>query len=79
MKTLGNIIRLVFGRIFIAIEYFISSIPLFISIIGIPFGVQTIKLGVWHYGLWQRNKIKAGNSAVVNNYESNMDSLGNLD
>lgn len=37
----------------IAIEYFIASIGLMITIIGIPFGIQTIKLGVlslWPFG-----------------------------
>jgi len=66
MKTLGNIIWLVFGGIFIAIEYFISSIPLFISIIGIPFGVQTIKLGVlalWPFG--KETRLKEGNSGCL--------------
>ena len=44
MKILGNIIWLIFGGILIAIEYFISSIALFITIIGIPFGLQHFKL-----------------------------------
>lgn len=53
MKILGNIIWLLFGGIFIALEYFISSLVLFITIIGIPFGLQTLKLGVlalWPFG-----------------------------
>ena len=53
MKFLGNIIWLVFGGIFIAIEYFVSSFILFITIIGIPFALQTMKLGVvalWPFG-----------------------------
>lgn len=53
MKILGNIIWLIFGGIFIALEYFISSIALFITIIGIPFGLQTLKLGIlslWPFG-----------------------------
>ena len=53
MKTLGNIIWLVFGGIFTALEYFIASIPLFITIIGIPFALQTMKLGMlalWPFG-----------------------------
>lgn len=53
MNGIGNIIWLVFGGIIIAIEYFISSIFLFITIIGIPFGLQTLKLGVlalWPFG-----------------------------
>ena len=53
MKILGNIIWVVFGGLFIAIEYFVSSVGLFITIIGIPFGLQTLKLGVlalWPFG-----------------------------
>lgn len=53
MKILGNIIWLVFGGILIALEYFITSIGLFITIVGIPFGLQTIKLGIlalWPFG-----------------------------
>ncbi len=53
MKTIGNLIWLIFGGLAIAIEYFIGSIALMITIIGIPFGLQTIKLGVlaiWPFG-----------------------------
>jgi len=53
MKTLGNIIWLLFGGIFIALEYFISSLFLCITVIGIPFGIQTFKLGtlaLWPFG-----------------------------
>ena len=50
MKILGNIIWLLFGGIIIAVEYLISSIALMITIIGIPFGIQTLKLGM--FALW---------------------------
>ena len=53
MKVIGNIIWLLLGGFAIALEYFISSIALFVTIIGIPFGLQTIKLGVlalWPFG-----------------------------
>ncbi len=53
MKTFGNIIWLLFGGILTALEYFISSIILCITIIGIPFGLQTLKLGIlalWPFG-----------------------------
>ncbi len=43
MRILGNIVWLVFGGITIAIEYVISSLLLFVTIIGIPFGLQTLK------------------------------------
>lgn len=44
MNTLGNIIWFIFGGLFVAIEYVISSIILCLTIIGIPFAVQTFKL-----------------------------------
>ena len=53
MTTLGNLIWLLFGGIFIAIEYLISSIILMITFIGIPFGLQTLKmasLALWPFG-----------------------------
>lgn len=46
MNTLGNLIWLIFGGIFIFLEYLFGSILLFISIIGIPFGIQTLKLAM---------------------------------
>jgi uncharacterized membrane protein YccF (DUF307 family) len=53
MKTIGNIIWVIFGGLEIAIEYFISGVALMITIIGIPFGLQSMKLGVlalWPFG-----------------------------
>ena len=53
MNTLGNIIWLLFGGLIIAIEYFIISILFFVTIIGIPFGFQTLKMGtlaLWPFG-----------------------------
>ena len=53
MKLLGNIIWLIFGGLHTAIEYFIAGLVLMITIIGIPFGLQSMKLGVlaiWPFG-----------------------------
>lgn len=53
MKLLGNLIWFVFGGVFVAIEYFIASFLLCITIVGIPFGIQTFKLGLlalWPFG-----------------------------
>jgi len=53
MKILGNIIWLIFGGLITAIEYFIASFILIITIFGIPFGLQTLKLGIltlWPFG-----------------------------
>lgn len=53
MKTLGNIIWILFGGFVIAIEYVIGSITLMITIVGIPFGIQSLKLAevaLWPFG-----------------------------
>ncbi len=54
MKTLGNIIWVLFGGFMIAIEYFIAGFLMMITIIGIPFGIQAFKMGgmlaLWPFG-----------------------------
>ena len=41
-----NILWLLLGGIFTAVEYVIASIGMMITIIGIPFGIQTLKLSL---------------------------------
>lgn len=53
MRTIGNLIWIVFGGIIIFLEYLIASLILCITIIGIPFGLQTFKLAglaLWPFG-----------------------------
>ena len=53
MNTLKNLIWFLFGGFIIALGYFIGGIVLFITIIGIPFGIQTFKIGglaIWPFG-----------------------------
>lgn len=53
MNLLGNIIWFVFGGFIMAIEYIIASFLLMITIIGIPFAFQTLKLAelaLWPFG-----------------------------
>ncbi len=47
MSILGNILWLILGGFLIALEYFIAGILLCITIVGIPFGYQSFKLGVF--------------------------------
>jgi len=59
MKTLGNIIGVVFGGLGIALEYLLAGVTLMITIVGIPFGLQSIKLGIlalWPFGSEVREK-----------------------
>ena len=44
MKTLGNIIWVIFGGLHIALEYFIAGLILMITISGIPFGKMHFRL-----------------------------------
>lgn len=68
MKLLGNIIWLLFGGILIAIEYFVASFLLMITIIGIPFGVQTLKLGIfalWPFGAESRSSARSSGCLYI--------------
>ena len=57
MKTLGNIIWVIFGGLHIALEYFIAGLILMITIIGIPFGKMHFRLAklALSPSLWSRS------------------------
>lgn len=44
MSLFMNLLWLLFGGLFVAIEYLVSSLLMMVTIIGIPFGVQTLKM-----------------------------------
>ena len=46
MNLLLNILWIILGGWLVCLEYLVSSLVLMITIIGIPFGVQTIKLAM---------------------------------
>lgn len=53
MKILGNILWWIFGGLEAAIGYFTGSLALAVTIIGIPFALQTFKIGLlclWPFG-----------------------------
>lgn len=53
MNLLLNIVWVIFGGLMIAIEYAVSSVLMMLTIIGIPFGLQTLKLtsmALWPFG-----------------------------
>ncbi len=62
MKFLGNLIWLIFGGFEAALGYFTASFVLAITIIGIPWALQTVKLGLlclWPFG----SDVKADNTS----------------
>lgn len=46
MSIIGNIIWIVFGGLFIFLEYLISGFLMCLTIVGIPFGLKIIRLSV---------------------------------
>lgn len=45
MRVLGNILWFILGGFLIVLGYWVGGIVLFLTLIGIPFGVQAFKLG----------------------------------
>lgn len=53
MKFLGNLVWLLFGGLLTALMYWVASLVMCITIVGIPFGVQLFKIGtlsLWPFG-----------------------------
>jgi uncharacterized membrane protein YccF (DUF307 family) len=46
MSTLGNLIWLIFGGLIAALGYIIAGLLLCLTIVGIPFGMQSVKIGI---------------------------------
>ena len=68
MGCLMNVLWLVLGGIFTAVEYVIASLLLMITIVGIPFGMQTMKmagLALWPFGKEVRSGERSGGCLYV--------------
>lgn len=66
MKLLGNLIWLVFGGLIVALQYLIGSLVLMLTIVGIPFGIQTLKLAglsLWPFG--KETQVKTNSSGCL--------------
>ena len=50
MNFIGNILWLILGGLLVSLYYFIAGLVFCITIIGIPFGLQLFKMGV--FALW---------------------------
>jgi uncharacterized membrane protein YccF (DUF307 family) len=46
VKTIGNVLWFVLGGSWLALGYALAGILCFITIIGVPFGIQASKLSV---------------------------------
>ena len=55
MRTIGNLIWLLLAGVWLALAYLIAGMLNFITIIGIPFGIQSFKLA--GYALWPFGRV----------------------
>jgi uncharacterized membrane protein YccF (DUF307 family) len=70
MRTLGNILWLVLAGIWLAIGYAIAGVLMFISIIGIPFGIASFRLAgyvLWPFGRTVVKKPTSGVPSFIGN------------
>ena len=68
MGCLMNVLWLVFGGILTAVEYMIASLLMMITIVGIPFGMQTMKmagLALCHFGKEVRSGERSGGCLYI--------------
>ena len=62
MSLLGNIIWLIFGGLFTGLGYIIGGALLCLTVIGIPFGIQSIKLGIANFTPFGRELVRLENA-----------------
>lgn len=70
MKTLLNIIWLIFAGIWLALLYALAGVIMCITIIGIPFGVAAFRMTsmvVWPFGRQAVKRADAGGASAVGN------------
>ena len=68
MGCLMNVLWLVFGGILTAVEYMIASLLMMITIVGIPFGMQIMKvagLALWPFGKEVRSGERSGGCLYI--------------
>ena len=63
MNVIGNILWILLGGFIIALFYLLGSLLLFITIIGIPFGIQTLKLASLALVPFGREAVRAERSS----------------
>lgn len=62
MSLLGNILWLIFGGLIAGLGYIIGGLLLCITIIGIPFGLQSIKIGVATFAPFGKEVVEGENA-----------------
>jgi len=72
MSLLGNILWLIFGGLLTGLGYILGGIVLCLTIIGIPFGLQSIKLGFAVFAPFGKDLVELDNANGVLNLVFNV-------
>jgi uncharacterized membrane protein YccF (DUF307 family) len=72
MSVLGNIVWLIFGGFLSGLGYILGGFVLCLTIVGIPFGVQSIKIGLATFTPFGREVREMENANSVGNVIFNM-------
>jgi len=65
MRLLGNIIWLIFGGLLTGLGYILGGLVMCLTIIGIPFGMQSIKLGFATFAPFGKDVVEADNANTI--------------
>ncbi len=68
MRTIGNLLWLILGGIWLALGYLLGGLVMCVTIIGIPFGIQAFKMAglvLWPFGRTVVARPDAGGVAEV--------------
>jgi uncharacterized membrane protein YccF (DUF307 family) len=62
MSLIGNVIWLIFGGLIAGLIYILGGLVLCVTIIGIPFGLQSIKLGFAAFAPFGKEVVETRNA-----------------
>jgi uncharacterized membrane protein YccF (DUF307 family) len=65
MSLIGNIIWLIFGGFLAGLGYILGGLLLCLTIVGIPFGLKTIELGIANMAPFGKEVVETGSGGCL--------------
>ncbi len=62
MRLIGNVLWFVLGGVLIGIAHIVGGVALCLTLIGIPFGIQSMKLGISSFAPFGREVVERENA-----------------
>ena len=62
MSLLGNILWLIFGGLIAGVGYILGGLVVCLTIVGIPFGIQAMKIGVATFAPFGKNVVESNHA-----------------